>query len=53
MKFVDNLKYMGKKIYLIYFEWSNTAGNHAGMAYLANKLAQDIPNVLLIKMIGG
>jgi glycosyltransferase involved in cell wall biosynthesis len=40
-------------IYLIYFEWSNTKGNHAGMAYLADKLATDYLNVKLIKMISG
>ncbi len=41
------------KLYLIYFEWSNTKGNHAGMAHLANKLALDYKNVKLIKMISG
>lgn len=41
------------KIILIYFEWSNTKGNHAGMAYLANKLASDYQSVKLIKMISG
>lgn len=41
------------KIFIIYFEWSNTKGNHAGMAYLANKLANDYECVRLIKMISG
>jgi glycosyltransferase involved in cell wall biosynthesis len=40
-----------KKVYLVYFEWRNTAGNHAGMGYLANKLEADFENVHLIKMI--
>lgn len=40
-------------IYIIYFEWANTKGNHAGMAYLANKLASDFQSVKLIKMISG
>ena len=38
-------------IYLVYYEWSTTKGNHAGMAYLANKLSRDLPNVKAIKMI--
>lgn len=41
------------KIYLVYFEWSMTKGNHAGMAYLAQSLERDIPNVRAIKMISG
>lgn len=41
------------KIYLIYFEWANTKGNHAGMSYLAQKLESDYANVKLIKMISG
>lgn len=45
--------YNNNKVFLIYFEWSNTKGNHAGMAYLANKLALDYENVKLIKMISG
>lgn len=40
-------------IYLVYFEWSMTKGNHAGMAYLAECLDRDIPNVKAIKMISG
>ncbi len=40
-------------IYLIYFEWSNTAGNHAGMSYLASLLGRDFKEVKLIKMISG
>ena len=38
-------------VYLIYYEWSTTKGNHAGMAYLANKLSADLPGVKAIKMI--
>ena len=38
-------------VYLIYYEWSTTKGNHAGMAYLANKLSIDLPDVKAIKMI--
>lgn len=41
------------KVFLVYFEWSNTKGNHAGMAYLAKKLADDYECVRLIKMISG
>ena len=41
------------KIYLVYFEWSMTKGNHAGMAYLAECLDKDISNVKAIKMISG
>ena len=41
------------KIYIVYFEWANTKGNHAGMAHLANKLANDYDSVRLIKMISG
>ena len=37
--------------YLIYYEWSSTKGNHAGMAYLANKLSTDLHDVNAIKMI--
>jgi len=44
---------MRSTVYLIYFEWSNTKGNHAGMSYLANRLASDYENVKLIKMISG
>lgn len=40
-------------IYLVYFEWSNTKNNHAGMSYLASKLESDYENVKLIKMISG
>lgn len=41
------------KLYLVYFEWSMTKGNHAGMAYLAECLDRDIQNVKAIKMISG
>lgn len=41
------------KVYLVYFEWSMTKGNHAGMAYLAQSLERDIPEVKAIKMISG
>ena len=44
---------MKSKVYLIYFEWANTKGNHAGMSYLAQKLGCDYANVKLIKMISG
>ena len=40
-------------IYIVYFEWANTKGNHAGMSYLASKLASDYECVRLIKMISG
>jgi glycosyltransferase involved in cell wall biosynthesis len=40
-------------VYLIYFEWLSTKGNHAGMAYLAKSLEHDISNVKAIKMISG
>lgn len=40
-------------VYLVYFEWSNTKDNHAGMSYLASKLESDYENVKLIKMISG
>lgn len=39
------------KVYIIYFEWKNTAGNHAGMAYLARQLNDNISSVRVIKMI--
>lgn len=42
-----------KHIYLVYFEWDNTAHNHAGMSYLANKLELDIPNIQLHKLVNG
>lgn len=42
-----------KHIHLVYFEWENTANNHAGMSYLANKLCQDIPNIQLHKLVNG
>lgn len=38
-------------IFLVYYEWSNTKGNHAGMAYLARRLSKDLPDVKAIKMI--
>ena len=41
---------MNKKIYLIYFDWPNTSGNHAGMAYLSKKLDINISDVHAIKM---
>ncbi|MEI7503435.1 MAG: hypothetical protein WCJ61_09135, partial [Paludibacter sp.] len=28
------------RTYIIFFEWSNTASNHAGMAYLFRKLKE-------------
>lgn len=40
-----------RKVYLFYFDWENTHGNHAGMAYLANYLNQEIPEVRVLKLI--
>lgn len=31
------------KIIIFYYEWPNTAGNHAGMAYFARCLKRDLP----------
>lgn len=39
------------KLYIIYFSWSNTAGNHAGMSYLAVQLEKNIQQIRAIKMI--
>jgi glycosyltransferase involved in cell wall biosynthesis len=38
------------KIYIIYFDWSNTSGNHAGMAYLARCLSEKFVEVKIVKM---
>lgn len=39
------------KTYIVYYEWPNTAGNHAGMAYLFRSLKQrNTDTVRLIKM---
>ncbi len=40
-----------KKTYIIYYEWANTAGNHAGMAYLFRTLKElNKKNICLIKI---
>ncbi|MDD3079178.1 MAG: glycosyltransferase [Paludibacter sp.] len=40
------------KIYIIYYEWANTVNNHAGMAYLAQKIKDKYPeNIRLFKHI--
>lgn len=39
------------KIYIIYFDWKNTSGNHAGMAYLAKQLENKLSSVITIRMI--
>lgn len=39
------------KTYIIYYEFSSTAGNHAGMAYLARYLDQNIGEVELVKNV--
>ena len=31
-----------KKIFIFYYEFKNTAGNHCGMAYFARKLKQNL-----------
>jgi glycosyltransferase involved in cell wall biosynthesis len=39
-----------KKVYIIYFDYKNTSGNHAGMAYLAHQLKKKIDlRVVLLK----
>jgi glycosyltransferase involved in cell wall biosynthesis len=38
-------------IYIVYYDYKNTKGNHAGMAYLAKYLDQNIDEVRLIKNI--
>lgn len=40
-----------KKVYLLYFDWENTHGNHAGMAYLVNYLNKEIPEVHALRLI--
>lgn len=40
---------MKNKVYIVYFEWSNTAGNHAGMAHLFRYLYNN--NKQKIKLI--
>lgn len=37
--------------YLVYYEFSHTAGNHAGMAYLARYLDENLTQVQLVKNI--
>lgn len=39
------------KCYIIYFEWRNTAGNHAGMAYLAKQLCNNIDEIRIIRLM--
>jgi len=40
------------KVYIVYYDWANTRGNHAGMAYLARQLKADKPKqIKLIKHI--
>ncbi|HVD98463.1 MAG TPA: glycosyltransferase [Cytophagaceae bacterium] len=39
------------KIYILYYEFKSTAGNHAGMAYLARYLAKNNSQVYLIRHI--
>lgn len=36
-------------IYILYYNFPSTAGNHAGMSYLAHKLKAQFPDVKLIK----
>ena len=39
------------RTYIIYFEWANTASNHAGMAYLFRKLKEfNKENIHLIRI---
>lgn len=43
-----------RKTYIVYYEWANTAGNHAGMAYLFRALKQwNKKDVCLIKIPTG
>ena len=39
-----------KRTYIVYYDWPNTSGNHAGMAYLAKTLALEFKNVKIIEM---
>lgn len=39
-----------RKIYIVYYDWPNTSGNHAGMAYLAKMLSLKLNNVRIIRM---
>jgi glycosyltransferase involved in cell wall biosynthesis len=39
------------KTYLVYYEFASTMGNHAGMAYLARYLDQNLEQVKLVKHI--
>jgi glycosyltransferase involved in cell wall biosynthesis len=42
------------KTYIIYYEWSNTADNHAGMAYLVKEIKNRYPYIVkLIKIPKG
>jgi len=36
-------------VYILYYNFPSTSGNHAGMGYLAQKLKAQFPNVKLIK----
>lgn len=38
------------KIYIIYFDWPNTSGNHAGMSYLARELSEEFSEVEIVEM---
>ncbi len=39
------------KVYIVYYEFSGTSGNHAGMAHLVRLLRQEIPTIRLIKSL--
>ncbi len=39
------------KVYLLYYDFKHTSGNHAGMAYFSAQLASHMPRVLLVKHI--
>jgi glycosyltransferase involved in cell wall biosynthesis len=39
------------RIFVVYYEFNNTSGNHAGMAHLVKMIREDLPEVRLIKSV--
>ncbi len=42
---------MKNTVYLLYYDFKHTSGNHAGMAYFSQQLANHTPRILLVKHI--
>ncbi|SKB48754.1 Glycosyltransferase involved in cell wall bisynthesis [Parapedobacter luteus] len=42
---------MKNKVYLLYYDFKHTSGNHAGMAYFSRQLANQVPQIVLVKHI--